>query len=581
MGNSSKYFRLSRIVAIGLIGVALIFPASWSRPIVRAQPADHAAPAFTWDYQLDLRTVSLASARQVEAGIGSVLPANVSTSLRTLPGNLLRLQMSGNEGIEQVRQVIFSPELADFIGGAAEVDIFIPAGGQADLTVTLESNITTGYGWEMVAAESAGITQSGSPACVARSAGYGVPCVQTLLFHKTRAAEAKIKMLYRRPFDPGEILTRHLRIDLPPATHTLDLSNPHPKTLNTAETYPQSGAITTQSSTPVLTALPAALDWRTAGIVTPIRNQFSCGSCWAFGTVGIMESAIRKGGGTSYNLSEQFLVSCNQSYWSCAGGWEAHAYHYDRLGVNQITIGAVMEADKPYTATNGTCSVAYNHPLQLAGWDYALDHFWITPTIDQLKNTIATYGPVAATVCVGSAFQIYNGGIFTTDQDCGGSPNHMIILVGWNDAGGYWILRNSWGTGWGDDGYMNIAYGVSDVGENVSWVTWAGTGPVPFEKISPSTISIPSNSTTLNWTSSSNATSYEYCVNNSGHATCDGGWTSVGANTSASLSGLPTGIHSWQVRAWKVTESIEANGGAWGVFVSGAIYKNSIPVVIH
>jgi C1A family cysteine protease len=102
------------------------------------------------------------------------------------------------------------------------------------------------------------------------------------------------------------------------------------------------------------------------------------------------------------------------------------------------------------------------------------------PTVDQIKYAIATYGPVTAGICAGRAFDYYSGGIFSTDEtaNCQGTDflpfqtNHQIILVGWNDAGGYWILRNSWGSYWGEDGYMKIAYNTSHVGEGTSWVTW-------------------------------------------------------------------------------------------------------------
>ena len=215
--------------------------------------------------------------------------------------------------------------------------------------------------------------------------------------------------------------------------------------------------------------------------MTPVRDQGRCGSCWAFGTVGVMESALWKSGTANVDLSEQFLVSCNQSGWDCNGGLTANRYHYDTLGKNQTGIGAVLESAMPYTAANGTCTTALSHPYKLSGWQFIVPSEFAMPTVDQIKAAIQTYGPITAGVCAGSGWDTYTGGIFSTEESasaCGGSTNHQIILVGWNDNGGngYWILRNSWGSGWGENGYMRIAYGTSRVGEGTSWVATAAAG---------------------------------------------------------------------------------------------------------
>ena len=152
---------------------------------------------------------------------------------------------------------------------------------------------------------------------------------------------------------------------------------------------------------------------------------------------------------------------------------DGHKYHYDTLGKNQTTIGAVYETDKPYTAMNGRCRVNYNKPYALSTGHSLLAVSTLSPQTTRSKSAIYTYGPITAGVCAGSGWDAYSGGVFSTNEtsQCGGSTNHQIILVGWNDSEQYWILRNSWGTGWGIDGYMHIKYGVSRVGEGTSWVT--------------------------------------------------------------------------------------------------------------
>ena len=106
------------------------------------------------------------------------------------------------------------------------------------------------------------------------------------------------------------------------------------------------------------------------------------------------------------------------------------------------------------------------------------------PSVTAIKQAIATYGPISAAVCVGSQFQSYTGGVFSTDESasCGTSKvNHAIVLVGWDDNQGTWILRNSWGTWWGElaggttgseKGYMRIKYGISNVGYAANYVSY-------------------------------------------------------------------------------------------------------------
>jgi len=213
-------------------------------------------------------------------------------------------------------------------------------------------------------------------------------------------------------------------------------------------------------------ALPTAFDWRTYGSCTPVRNQRSCGSCWAFATVGPLECNILRLDGRSVDLSEQWLVSCNRAGWSCDGGWFAHGYHLaapDPCGGS----GAVLESDFTYTARDELCECPYPHAYHIAGWAYIEDALENPAAI---KQAILDYGPVSVAVHVNSAFHSYVGGIF---NDCqGGTVNHAVVLVGWDDTDGVWIMRNSWGSGWGEGGYMRIVYGCSRIGYAACYVDY-------------------------------------------------------------------------------------------------------------
>jgi len=221
--------------------------------------------------------------------------------------------------------------------------------------------------------------------------------------------------------------------------------------------------------------LPDYFDWRDEGGCTPVKNQGSCGSCWAFSTVGVLECNIKIRDGDTVDLSEQWLVSCNQEGWGCGGGWYAHSYHEWKTDPCGDT-GAVFESDFPYVASNAPCNCPYPHAYLIDDWAHIGDSQSIPP-IDSIKQAIMTYGPVSVSVAADEAFHAYSGGIF--NQHNGGVTNHAVVLVGWDDnqgTDGVWFLRNSWGTGWGEDGgYMRIEYGCSSVGYAAGYIDYAAS----------------------------------------------------------------------------------------------------------
>jgi len=216
-------------------------------------------------------------------------------------------------------------------------------------------------------------------------------------------------------------------------------------------------------------SLPSSFDWRDNGGVTPVKNQGSCGSCWAFGTVAPLEAAIKIEEGKTVDLSEQWLVSCNKDGWGCNGGWWAHDYHEWKKGSCGGT-GAVLESDFPYRASDKPCNGPYDHPYLLENWAFIGSEHGV-PQRDAIKQAIMDYGPVSAAVRATNDWSSYSGGVY--NNDASGRVNHAITLVGWDDSmgsKGVWILKNSWGTGWGDNGYMYIEYGCSSVGYSACYV---------------------------------------------------------------------------------------------------------------
>ena len=160
-------------------------------------------------------------------------------------------------------------------------------------------------------------------------------------------------------------------------------------------------------------------------------------------------------------------MSCTDAG-SCSGGWPSEACNYFLCdGSHQDPCGdsgAVLEGDFPYVAWNAPCGCPYDHPYCIESWSYIGDGSSV-PSVESMKQAIMDYGPISVIVCVNDEFHDYTGGIFS-GPSCSGT-NHAVVLVGWDDtqgSNGVWFLRNSWGTGWGEDGYMRIEYGVSIVG---------------------------------------------------------------------------------------------------------------------
>ena len=222
--------------------------------------------------------------------------------------------------------------------------------------------------------------------------------------------------------------------------------------------------------------LPASFDWRDYGLPNA-RNQGSCGSCWAFGTIGPLECNIKLKDSVTIDLSEQWLVSCNSDGWGCGGGWWAHDYLEWKTDPCGGT-GAVLESDFPYVASDASCECPYPHPYLIDGWAYVGSSGGVPP-VANIKQAILDYGPVSVAVCANSAMQAYTGGIFNgcvSDE-----VNHAVVLVGWDDgqgSAGVWFMRNSWGTGWGEDGgYIRIPYGCSSIGYAAVYIEYPGTLP--------------------------------------------------------------------------------------------------------
>lgn len=201
----------------------------------------------------------------------------------------------------------------------------------------------------------------------------------------------------------------------------------------------------------------AQFNWADHIGVTPVKDQGSCGSCWAFATHAAYEGSYAILNKVFVDSSEQDTLDCSGAG-DCNGGWWA----YDYL----IGTGSAKETDYPYTAVQGTCRSDVERSYKAVAWGY-VDSTREIPTVDALKQALCEYGPLAVAVEVTPAFLAYTSGVF--NENSAGQVNHGVNLVGWDDAKGAWRIKNSWGEGWGESGYMWIAYGSNSIGYAASW----------------------------------------------------------------------------------------------------------------
>ncbi|MDD5371387.1 MAG: C1 family peptidase [Anaerolineaceae bacterium] len=396
-----------------------------------------------------------------------------------------RLEVNGTGGVDQVRALLYG-DLASELQplGASTVLILeghVQKGEQ--LAISIESNPSTGYLWQVVTENTTSLSLAAPFRIEQRSNLLGGTARQILDITAQADGQARLELIYKRPWE-SDPAARTLTIQSTELAQLTDLTDPRP--------LQGSPEFFGEHDLPVAAAestdgFPPMFDWRNQ--LTGVKDQGACGSCWAFAATGVFESALRIQDGLTTDLSEQYLMSCNNQDWGCGGGWIAHDYHKDlKLSLEPVA-GAVLEKSLPYQARDTACVGPNQHPYRLTSWKYVgANHAW--PTENEIKQAISTHGPIETTVCVGAAFTGYRPGTtFVTDESrvCGpGKVNHAVVLAGWDDSRGphgAWLLRNSWGSGWGDKGYMWIDRQVSNLGYSSTYIVY--TDAKPFKLFMP------------------------------------------------------------------------------------------------
>jgi len=193
--------------------------------------------------------------------------------------------------------------------------------------------------------------------------------------------------------------------------------------------------------------LKVTVDWKAK--MNPVKNQGHCGSCWAFSAVAAIEGAHHVTRGNLYNLSEQELVDCSRPFGNngCNGGLKDQAFSY------VVSVGGLAtEHDYPYTAVDGVCKTSgFQRYGKISG------HTIVPPKNSSTLMAALNQQPVAVSV-EATIWKSYSSGIMN-DPACGTALNHAVIAVGYSteDSSPYFVIRNSWGEGWGEAGHIRIA----------------------------------------------------------------------------------------------------------------------------
>jgi len=202
----------------------------------------------------------------------------------------------------------------------------------------------------------------------------------------------------------------------------------------------------------------ASFDWCSAGHCTGVKDQGQCGSCWAFATAENIESVSSIGGRGLPTLSPQQIVDCDSGEQGCGGGDPAQAYGYV---VQQG--GLDTESSYPYQAVQGSCKF---NPSTI-GAKISGSSNGYGGSENQMAANLAGTAPFSIIVDA-SSWQFYNGGILSS---CGQNLDHAVIAAGYNTGSGFWRVRNSWGGGWGEGGYIRLKFGQNTCGMTTEVLT--------------------------------------------------------------------------------------------------------------
>ncbi len=242
------------------------------------------------------------------------------------------------------------------------------------------------------------------------------------------------------------------------STELADNEKAHKAAVQSAESEAKNKRVSGQTNPLESGGVGAPISFNYPG--TSVKNQGGCGSCWAFAAAAAWEHSYKKFYGTTLNMSEQSLLACGKTCGgtdagSCNGGWSDRALDHIKCRL------ASTEAAYPYNIAQANTCLVKPKPYAAYSWGALY-----SPSAATLKSYIQTYGSVVTYMRAGlNSFYAYGGGIYNgyPNTNCN-DIDHAVVITGWNDTGGYWIIKNSWGTSWGISGRAYIKYGHCNIG---------------------------------------------------------------------------------------------------------------------
>ena len=203
--------------------------------------------------------------------------------------------------------------------------------------------------------------------------------------------------------------------------------------------------------------VPLNVDWRKHDAVTDVKNQGQCGGCWAFSATGAVEGVVSINTGDLHNISEQQLIDCSTEEGNngCEGGLMDKAFEYiiDNHGL-------CSEKEYPYQAVTEQCNITCDNVVKISNYSDVI------PNNERALKRAVAQQPVSVAIQANTqSFQHYSGGIYN-DSDCGTELDHGVLVVGYGKeifkGIDYWIVKNSWGSLWGENGYIRILRNFND-----------------------------------------------------------------------------------------------------------------------
>lgn len=202
-----------------------------------------------------------------------------------------------------------------------------------------------------------------------------------------------------------------------------------------------------------------SFDWRDHGAVTPIRDQRQCGDCYMFSAMASYESGYLIHKKQSVDMAEQYLLNCERKF-GCNGG------DYGSVFQTMQKKNVDVESNYPYQAKKGTCK--YSKPEG----DFRVNNYGSVgsgiASPAEIKRALCEHGVISTAVNATRMFMGYKSGVF--NENARGSSTHAVNIVGWDNSKQAWLIKNSWGTGWGMNGYMWIKWGSNRIGDWTMWV---------------------------------------------------------------------------------------------------------------